>query len=150
VARDNPAKGRDRVAALRLQIPRLVTAILVPVLVLSVALIMIAVRRRRIVVPRPVLVETSHRTARAKSAPPAEEAAPAAAPRLANGTPPAQVIPLALRDDHNLVATPAVVIGLQRIRRGNAPRASSSGEIETDAMEEVYDDTLPPTIIVDE
>ena len=122
------------------------TVILVPALVVSVALLALAVRRRRVVVPKPVLVETVHRVARPKSAP----VAAAAGPRLANGTPPAQVIPLALRDDHNLVATPAVVIGLQRIRRGNAARAQSSGEIEAEALEELYDDTLPPSIIVDE
>ncbi len=121
------------------------TVILVPVLVVSVALIAIAVRRRRVVVPRPVLVETVRRMARPKAAPEA-----AAAPRVANGTPPAQVIPLALRDDESLVATPAVVIGLARIRRGNAARAQSSGEIEAEAHEDQYDDTLPPTIIVDE
>ena len=82
-----------------------------------------------------------------RAPPPAEPAGP----KVANGTPPSQVIPLALRDDRNLVATPAVVIGLQRIRRGNAARAASSGEIDADIPREPdYDDTLPPTIIVDE
>ncbi|HKA90241.1 MAG TPA: hypothetical protein VKE22_21415 [Haliangiales bacterium] len=125
------------------------SVILVPALVIAVALIAIAVRRRRVVVPRPVLVETVRRATGPQSRTTAAPEA-AASPRLANGTPPAQVIPLALRDDENLVATPAVVIGLARVQRGNARRAQSSGEIESEAKEEVYDDTLPPTIIVDE
>jgi len=120
-----------------------VTVFVLPAVFVALAIVAVTAFRRRIVVPKadPVVRRTP------VAAPPPEEPA---VPKLANGTPPSQIIPLALRDDHNLVATPAVVIGLQRIRRGNAARAQSSGEIDADSPREEYDDTLPPTIIVDE
>src|SRR5262245_61412403 len=122
---------------------RSVTVFVLPAVFVALAIVAVTAFRRRIVVPKadPVVRRTP------VAAPPPEEPA---VPKLANGTPPSQIIPLALRDDHNLVATPAVVIGLQRIRRGNAARAQSSGEIDADSPREEYDDTLPPTIIVDE
>ena len=120
-----------------------VTVFVLPAVFIALAIVAVTACRRRVVVPRAAPI--ARRTLVA--APPPEPAGP----KVANGTPPSQVIPLALRDDRNLVATPAVVIGLQRIRRGNAARAASSGEIDADVPREPdYDDTLPPTIIVDE
>jgi len=122
---------------------RRVTVFVLPAVFIALAIVAVTACRRRVVVPKAAPI--ARRTL--VTAPPPE---PAVA-KLANGTPPSQIIPLALRDDHNLVATPAVVIGLQRLRRGNAPRAASSGEIDADTQREPeYDDTLPPTIIVDE
>ena len=121
-----------------------VTVFVLPAVFIALAIVAVTACRRRVVVPKAAPIARRTQIAAPPPAPPA-------GPKVANGTPPSQVIPLALRDDRNLVATPAVVIGLQRIRRGNAARAASSGEIDADVPREPdYDDTLPPTIIVDE
>ena len=120
-----------------------VTVFVLPAVFIALAIVAVTALRR-VVVPKASPIVRRMQIATPPHAEPS-------GPRVANGTPPSQVIPLALRDDRNLVATPAVVIGLQRIRRGNAARAASSGEIDADIPREPdYDDTLPPTIIVDE